>query len=234
MQYSVLYLSVLCFCVGVCFVCITTGEMYCLPSLCAEINVSFKRFRVCIWAWRSPRPAWRCVCAFTQWTSSTDGMRGIETPFVFEGRNGSDLRPANPGHALLTSLSLFLFPSFSFPLSFLIHSFFISKLFHPHFHHNMDWTFFLARYGCNGWIDIVLQQAMGFFFCLWWSTRAQRCVKCWVSHEQAKDATDREWADGRKRDKMEVLFRVCILITFLSFNHPHTSAGSTACTLIGL
>jgi len=143
MQYTVLYVSVFSRCAFfVLCVCITNVEMYCLPSLCAEINVSFKRFRVCIWAWRSPQPARRvcvcvCVCVHTQLTSSTDGMRGIETPFVFEGRNGSDLRPSNPGHALLS----LTFP-LSFSLSFLIHPFFIPKLFHPHFYHRLNFFFF--------------------------------------------------------------------------------------------
>lgn len=134
-----------------------------------------------------------CVCVHTQWTSSTDGMRGIETPFVFEGRNGSDLRPSNPGHALLTSLSL------SFPLSI---SLFPAQLFDTSlFHlktvpstfssqHGLNFFFWVVRFECIGWIDIVLQQAVGFSFLLI-KYRTQLCVKCWVSYEQAKYAIDR-------------------------------------------
>lgn len=50
------------FCVCVCALS-TIYEMYRLPPLCADINVSSGRFRVRIYVWRSLRPALDSVCA---------------------------------------------------------------------------------------------------------------------------------------------------------------------------
>lgn len=151
------------FCVYVCALS-TIYEMYRLPPLCADINVSSGRFRVRIYVWRSLRPTLDSVCACFSALS----------PDLLRRRNERDWNPicvwrqellwpkTTKSRPCVASLSLS--SSLSLPLSS-----FDSSRFHlkpspsPFIAMCIEQKcVFLARCECNGWIDIVLEQAVGF------------------------------------------------------------------------